>query len=299
MKSYFDCVVIGAGVAGMTSAIYLKRYNIDVLLLEKNAPGGQIVGTPNVENYPGYVSIDGASLALNMYEQVKKLGVEYQYGNVVKIENQGQEKIIYTEKEEIHAKTIIIATGRKPRKLGIEKNLKKGISWCATCDGMFYKNEEIAVVGGGNSALEEALFLSNICAKVHLLYRGESLRADEVIQNKILEKQNIEIHFKTEVKELKEKDQILNSVMIIENGIEKQLQITGLFIYIGYEPDTKIFKDIGIQLDQDYIMTNLKMETNIDGIYACGDVIKKELYQLTTAVGEGSIAAYSVKEYLK
>jgi len=300
MKSYFDCVVIGAGVAGMTSAIYLKRYNINVLLLEKSAPGGQITKTPKVENYPGFTSIDGASLALSIYEQVNNLGIEYRYGNVLKIENK-EEKIIYTETEEIHAKAVIIATGRKPRKLGLENEnqlVGRGISWCATCDGMFYKDKEVAVVGGGNSALEESLFLSTICKKVHILYRGENLRADLSLQEKVKQISNIEIHYNTIVTKLNEENNVLKEILVLENGAENKLSVDGMFIYIGFEPDTKIFEDLDIKLDNDYIVVNNHMETSLKGIFACGDIIKKDLYQLTTAIGEGSLAAYHVKNYL-
>lgn len=300
--SYFDCVVIGAGVAGMTSAIYLKRYNLNVLLLEKSSPGGQIIQTPNVENYPGYSSIDGATLALNIFSQVTNLGVSYQYGNVKKIEDLGELKIIYTETERIETKSIIIATGRKPKKLGLLKEnelVGKGISWCATCDGMFYKDKCVAVVGGGNSALEEALFLSGICKKVDILYRGGNLRADKIVQERALEKNNIEIHYNTEVKELIENGNELIGIKVIKEKEEQRLDIQGLFIYIGYEPDTDYLKGLNLNLEDQYVVVDLKMKTNISGIYACGDVIKKDLYQLTTAIGEASLAAYQVKKYLE
>lgn len=300
--SHFDCVVIGAGVAGMTSAIYLKRYNLNVLLLEKGAPGGQITQTPNVENYPGYTSIDGATLALNIFSQVTNLGVPYQYGNVIKIEDLGEIKVIHTETERIETKSIIIATGRRAKKLGLLKEnelIGRGISWCATCDGMFYKNKCVAVVGGGNSALEEALFLSNMCKKVEILYRGGKFRADEIIQKKVLEKNNIEIHYYTEVKELIEDEDRLVGIKISKKEEIKQLDIQGLFIYIGYEPDTNYVESLDLSLEDQYIIVDSKMKTNISGIYACGDVIKKELYQLTTAIGEASLAAYQVKKYLE
>ncbi len=299
MKSDFDCIIIGAGVAGMTAAIYLKRYNINVLLLEKGSPGGQITQTPRVENYPGYVSIDGATLAMNMFEQVNNLKVDYRYGNVVKIEDLKKEKIVYTETEEIHAKAIILATGRSPRKLGLELEnqlVGRGVSWCATCDGMFYKDKEVAIVGGGNSAVEEALFLSSICKKVHILYRGEKLRADQILQEKL--KENVEIHYFTEVKKLIEKEEKLHSILVVENGKEKEMFIECLFIYIGFEPDIKPFSDLNINLENGYIIVDEKMQTNQKGIFACGDSIKKDLYQLSTAVGEGSVAAYQVKNYL-
>ncbi|MCI9233206.1 MAG: FAD-dependent oxidoreductase [Bacilli bacterium] len=300
--SYFDCIVIGAGVAGMTSAIYLKRYNLDVLLIEKGAPGGQITQTPNVENYPGYSSIDGASLALNIFSQVNHLGVSYQYGNVIKIENLDERKIVYTDNGIYETKSIIIASGRKPKKLGLEKEnqlIGNGISWCATCDGMFYKNQHVAVIGGGNSAIEEALFLSEICEKVDVLYRGENLRADAVLQQKVFEKNNIEIHYNTEVQELIEEKNKLMGIKVEKKENIETIWIEGLFIYIGYEPDTDFLSNLNLKFENQYIVVNENMETNISGVYACGDVIKKELYQLTTAVGEASLAAYQVKKFLE
>ncbi|MCI8446617.1 MAG: FAD-dependent oxidoreductase [Bacilli bacterium] len=301
MSQDFDSVIIGAGVAGMTSAIYLKRYNVNVLLLEKNIPGGQIVQTPKIENYPGVGSIDGASLALNMYQQVTDLGIECRYSEVIKIENHGNSKTIYTENEEIRTKTIIIATGRIPKKLGLENESEltgRGISWCATCDGMFYKNQDVAVIGGGNSALEEALFLSDICNKIYILYRSGELRADKILQKRVFEKENIEIKFDTIVEKINEKDEKLESIIIKEREEEKKLVVQGMFIYIGFEPNDSIISELNLILKNQYIVVNENMETNIKGIYACGDIIKKELYQVTTAVGEGSIAANSVKKYL-
>ena len=301
MSQDFDSVIIGAGVAGMTSAIYLKRYNVNVLLLEKNIPGGQIVQTPKIENYPGVGSIDGASLALNMYQQVTDLGIECRYSEVIKIENHGNSKTIYTENEEIRTKTIIIATGRIPKKLGLENESEltgRGISWCATCDGMFYKNQDVAVIGGGNSALEEALFLSDICNKIYILYRSGELRADKILQKRVFEKENIEIKFDTIVEKINEKDEKLESIIIKEREEEKKLVVQGMFIYIGFEPNDSIISELNLILKNQHIVVNESMETNIKGIYACGDIIKKELYQVTTAVGEGSIAANSVKKYL-
>ena len=272
-----------------------------MLLLEKNIPGGQIVQTPKIENYPGVGSIDGASLALNMYQQVTDLGIECRYSEVIKIENHGNSKTIYTENEEIRTKTIIIATGRIPKKLGLENESEltgRGISWCATCDGMFYKNQDVAVIGGGNSALEEALFLSDICNKIYILYRSGELRADKILQKRVFEKENIEIKFDTIVEKINEKDEKLESIIIKEREEEKKLVVQGMFIYIGFEPNDSIISELNLILKNQYIVVNENMETNIKGIYACGDIIKKELYQVTTAVGEGSIAANSVKKYL-
>ena len=175
MKKIYDCVVIGAGVAGMTAAIYLKRANIDFILLEKGVPGGQINKSSNIENYPGFKKVDGPTLAFNIYEQIEKLGVDYKYGDVKEVRDSENYKVVCTDKEEFVTKTVIIATGRRPRELGLaneKKLLGSGISYCAYCDGMLYKNKDVIIIGGGNSALEEALYIADIANKVYIVHRS-------------------------------------------------------------------------------------------------------------------------------
>lgn len=295
MTSHFNCIIIGAGISGITAAIYLKRANIKVLLLEKEMPGGQINKTYKIENYPGFSSIDGPTLAQNLYDQIKQLEIDYRYGNVETIEIKDNQKVIKTDMGEYTCDYLIIATGRVPRKLNIENEQKligHGISYCAICDGSFFKDETVAVIGGGNSALEEAIYLSNICKKVIVLYRKDNLRADQILQDQAKDKENIEIRYNSvPTKFIEEKSQLSG----IEINNTEILKVSGTFIYIGYEPNNEILKDLPLEYEDNCIIVNQKMETNIHGIYACGDIIKKDLYQLTTATSEGAIAAMSIK----
>ena len=297
MKQY-DCVIIGAGVAGMTSAIYCKRAGISVLLIEKGVPGGQINKTSTIENYPGFKQIDGPTLAMNMLDQVQSLEIPYQYGNVTSIEIQGEDKIIHTDMGDIQAKRIIVASGRKPRELGLpnEKALVGGgVSYCAYCDGMLYKDQDVAIIGGGNSALEEALYLANICKNVYLIHRREEYRADQILVDKIKKYSNIKPCLNQEVIEILEQDNKVCGVRLKDQSV---LNVTGIFIYVGQIPETSFIENL-LTLDQGYIVTNEHLETEIPGIYACGDVLKKELYQISTAIGEGALAGTNVVKSLK
>lgn len=295
MEKYsFNTIIIGSGIAGMTASIYLKRANISVLLIEKNVPGGQITRASSVENYPGFKQIDGASLAMNVFEQVQNLGIDIKFANVKKIELVDDKKIVKTENEEFICDNIIVATGRNPRELLLqhEKELiGHGISYCALCDGSFYKDKDVAIVGGGNSALGEALYLSNICHKVYLIHRRDEYRAASNLINAVKEKQNIELITNSNITKLNEKDGYLNSIIINDN---KQINVSCVFIYIGNTPDISFLDNLNLTTKDDYIIVNNDMETNIKGIYACGDVIYKNTYQLTTAVGEATVAANSI-----
>ncbi len=297
----YDVIVIGAGIAGMTSAIYLKRFGYNVLLLEKESPGGQLNKISRIENYPGFTTIDGVTLAFNIYEQIKKLQINYKYGNVIEIKIDDQEKIIKTDKELYKCKAIVLATGRIPNKLNLENEEKltgKGISYCATCDGSFFKDEDVCIVGGGNSAILESIFLSNICKSVTIIYRGNELKAEEKLLNKMKQTENIRVIYNSVITTLNQNNGILNSIEIKTNQDKKIIKTKGLFVYIGSSPNVSYLKELGINLNNNYIVVNNEMETNIDGIYACGDAIKKSTYQLSTAVGEATIAANSAKRYL-
>lgn len=298
MKSYIDCIIIGSGVAGMTAAIYLKRANINVMIIEKDVPGGQINRTYKIENYPGYVSVSGSELASTIIEQLKNLDVEIKYGNVLKISKNGNLIVVKTDRDEYIAKTLIIASGRTPRKLGLnneEKLIGRGISYCATCDGYFYRNKDVAVVGGGNSAVEETIFLAEICNKVYVIHRRNQFTAEKYLQEKLFNKENVYILYNSEIKEIVEKDNKLDSLILKDN---KEIKIDGLFVYIGQEPKTDFINDLDIEKENNYIKVNNEMKTNIAGIFACGDVIKKDVYQITTATSDATIAANSVKKYL-
>lgn len=293
----YDTVIIGAGIAGLTSAIYLLRANKKVLILEKKSYGGQIIDSIEVENYPGFSKISGFDLATNIYHQVKDLGGEFQYEEVREIT---RDKNVITNKKEYEAKSIILATGVVPRKLNLEleeKLIGKGISYCATCDGRFYKDQEVAVVGGGNTALEDALYLSNLCKKVYLIHRRGEFRAEEGFVQLLKEKENVEIIYYSTICKLKGKD-FLESIDIMNHHHKTQtLKIKGLFIAIGRVPSNEFLSSL-IQLDQEGYILSEDCKTNVEGIFAAGDTRKKELRQLITASSDGAISATKVLEYL-
>lgn len=296
MNKSFDCVVIGAGIAGCTAAIYLKRWNLNILVLEKNMPGGTINKTSIIENYPGIKNIDGTTLALNLYDQIQSLNINYKYGNVIKIEKQNDEFQIETDLEKLKTKSIIIATGRKPKTLNLENEEKligRGISYCATCDGPLYKDKEVYIVGGGNSALEESIYLSNICKKVTIVNRSSILKADNYLVEKVKKISNIDIMYNAKVQNLIEENNKLKSITINKEQESQNIDCDGLFIFIGFKPDIPNIE--GINLDNGYIVVDTKMQTNIRNICACGDIIKKDLYQIITAAGEGAQAANTIK----
>ena len=301
MEKRYDCIVIGAGVSGMTAAIYLKRAGLDVLLLEKSAPGGQINQTSKIENYPGFLSVDGPTLAMNMFEQVQNLDISYQYGNVAKIRNSEDLKEVITDQDTYLAKALIIATGRVPNKLNLEEEnqfINRGVSWCALCDGSFYKNKVVGVIGSGNSALEEALYLSEICSKVIMMNRKDRYKGSAMLLEELKKKDNVEFIYHCVVQKLNEKDGHLGSITVKQDENIKEIKMEGLFEYIGYHPDTEILQDFNITSSDGYIIVDQNMKTNEKGIYACGDVIQKDVYQIATAIGEGAIAATQVQKDL-
>ena len=288
----FDVVVIGCGVAGMTSAIYLKRANINVCVIERNAPGGQLNMILDINNYPGFKSIDGPSLAFNMFEQIRELNVPYKYANVLEIINEKDKKIVKTNKGDITCKGVIIANGRRPRELNIEgekKLIGRGISYCSICDGTLYKGRDVCVVGGGNSAFESALYLSDICNKVYLIHRRSEFRGENMSLEKIKNKDNIEIITNAKINELIEKDDKLSGVKL-DN--EQEINCSCVFVNVGNVPMP--IKCEGLETNEGYIIVDSNMKTNIDNVYACGDIIKKNVYQISTGVGEGTVAAMSI-----
>ncbi len=288
----YEVVVIGSGIAGMTAAIYLKRAGLNVCLVEKYAPGGQLLSISSIENYPGFTDISGPDLATNIYEQVKMLEIPYIFDEVIKIED----KKVTLKKKTITCKAIIIATGRKPLKLGApneEELIGKGISYCAYCDGTLYKNKEVALVGGGNSTLEEALYLAKICKKVTILRRGNKLVGEKILVEEVEQTKNIKILYQTVVEKFLAKDGILDGIILNCKEKTKKIKVAACFIFIGFGPATDVFKELGITNERGYIEVNNKMETKIPFIYACGDVINKSLFQLVTCVSEGATAATS------
>lgn len=302
MKLDFDVVIIGAGVAGMTAAIYLKRSGINCCIIERDVPGGQINKSSSVKNYPGFIDITGPDLSNNIFQQVTELGVPYKYGNVLKIDVQEDKKIVKTDLEEITTKNIIVATGRKPRKLDIPGEAEligRGVSYCALCDANFFKDKNVAVIGGANSALEEAIYLSGICNKVTIIYRKDTLRADEIFIEKVKNIDNIEIKYNCEVKRFNEQDGKLKDITLKNNDKEENLEAQGCFIYIGQVPANEAFKNVLDFDDDGYIVVDKHNETKIKGIYAAGDIIKKDTYQLITAMNDGVISAVNCIKDIK
>lgn len=298
MQKTYDVVIIGAGIAGITAAIYLKRANLDVLLIDKDAPGGQLNKISVIENYPGYLNISGPELSEKLFEQINNLNIEYRYGNALEIVDDNNEKIVKTDQETIKTKTIVLALGRTPNKLKIEneeKLLNKGISYCALCDGPLFKNKEVAVIGSGNSAVEESIYLSNICKKVTVIIRSNNFKAEETLIKQLKNKENIEIKTNSVVSTIIEEN---NKLKAIKLNNEEILNIEGLFIYIGSTPNIKFIEKLNLEIEQNFIKVDKNMETSISGIYAIGDVIKKDVYQLTTATSDATIAAVSIKNKL-
>lgn len=287
------CVIIGAGPAGMNATLYLKRAGIEPILLEKDIPGGEMLKTNKIENYLGYESIDGGELALKMKRQIKDMGISIIRDEVLDVFLDD----IFTVKgknDEYLADYVIVASGRKPRELGVrgERELiGKGVSYCATCDGAFYKDKEVAVIGGGDSALTEALYLSDICSKVYVVVRND-LRASDVLQNRVKGKDNIIILKNVEVSEFINNNGL--SGVLLNDG--KTLDIDGLFIAIGGVPDVSFLNNLNVEMEKGYIKTDDMMRTNVKGLYAVGDVRYKDFYQIITAASDGAIAALSIRK---
>ncbi|QER67978.1 thioredoxin-disulfide reductase [Paucilactobacillus nenjiangensis] len=304
MAKSYDVIVIGAGPGGMTAALYASRANLSVLMLDRGIYGGQMNNTAEIENYPGFKSILGPDLSKEMYESSTQFGAEYAYGTVASIVDHGDVKTVTTDMEEYETKAIIIATGSQYRKLGApgEAELSgRGVSYCAVCDGAFFKNKHVVVVGGGDSAIEEGIYLTQLADKVTVVHRRDKLRAQKVIQDRAFANDKMEFIWNSEVTEIKDDDQKVGGVHIKNNqtGAESDIDANGVFIYVGVLPMTDSFQNLGILDDQGWVITNDQMETNVPGIFAIGDVRDKKLRQITTAVGDGGIAGQGVFNYIE
>ncbi len=299
MNNIYDVIIVGCGPAGLTSAIYCARANKKVLILEKETIGGQMSSAPLVENYPGYSSISGSELANNMYEQAINLGVTLELEEVQEIKLENDKKIVITDNNCYETKALIISTGSKYRLLNLdnEENLiGKGIHFCVSCDGAFYKNKEVAVIGGGNSAVINACYLSELCKKVYVIQNLEKLTAEEILTDKLNKKDNVEILTNTTVSKLIGEDE-LEKIVLNKNGKDEELVIDGMFISIGLIPQSESVKNILSINDYGYIITN-DCITEVPGIFVAGDCRDKKVKQITVAVGDGTIAAINAIEYL-
>lgn len=279
-------VILGSGIAGMTAGIYLKRGGLDVLVVEDNIPGGVLNEIPSIENYPGYEEISGPDLAMNIYNQLTKLGVKILNKKITSIDLNN--KIINNN---IKYEYLVIATGRKSRMLSLEHEkelLGKGISTCALCDGFFYKDKKVAVVGGGSSSLTEALYLSKICKEVIIIHRRDKLTADKYLIDKVNSTKNIKVLYNSNITKYNQNNNRLTSVTI---NNKDNLEVEGVFLAIGSTPNSEIFN---VNKDNNYIIVDSNYMTNIDKVYAIGDVIKKDYYQLSTAASDAVVAASNI-----
>ncbi len=303
MAHIYDSVVIGGGPAGYAAALYLARAGLDALVIEKMAAGGQMAETGIIENYPGFdEGIDGFTLGMRMQAGAERFGAVTEYGEVRSVELSGEIKRIITSDRELLARTVVVATGAAPRKLGLEKEselLGRGVHYCAHCDGRFYKGKTAAVIGGGNSAVSDALYLSRLLEKVYLIHRRDSLRASKVYHERLMHAENIEILWNSTVSAIKG-DERLSSVTVkgLSRGDYRELMLDAVFVSIGREPSTHLFSGQLAVDDDGYIIADEGTRTNIPGVFAVGDVRTKELRQVVTAVSDGAVAAHQVEKYL-
>ncbi|MBZ5202495.1 thioredoxin-disulfide reductase [Planomicrobium chinense] len=300
----YDVIIIGAGPAGMTAAVYTSRANLKTLMLERGIPGGQMANTEEIENYPGFDHILGPDLSNKMFEHAKKFGAEYAYGDVKEIIDGEEYKTIIVGSKEYKARAVIITTGAEYKKMGVpgESELGgRGVSYCAVCDGAFFKQKNLVVVGGGDSAVEEGVYLTRFADKVTIVHRRDELRAQKILQDRAFANDKIDFIWSHTVKEINDENGKVGSVTLVstKDGAEQEFDADGVFIYIGMLPLTKPFANLGILNDEGYIVTNEKMETSVPGIYAAGDVREKMLRQVVTATGDGSIAAQAVQHYIE
>ena len=303
-EKIYDVVIIGAGPAGMTAAVYTSRGNLSTLMIERGIPGGQMANTEEVENYPGFEHILGPELSTKMFDHAKKFGAEYAYGDVQEIIDGEAFKTIKAGGKEYKARTIILTTGAEYKKMGIPGETElggRGVSYCAVCDGAFFRNKELVVVGGGDSAVEEGVYLTRFASKVTIVHRREELRAQKILQDRAFANEKIDFIWNHTVKEINDTNGKVGSVTLSStvDDSEQEFKADGVFIYIGMLPLTKPFAKLGILNDNGYIVTNEQMETKIPGIYAAGDVREKTLRQIVTATGDGSIAAQTAQHYLE
>ena len=299
----YDTLIIGSGPAGMTAALYAARSNLKVGLLERGIYGGQMNNTADIENYPGYELISGPDLAEKMYEPLEKFGVEHLFGQVVEVQTEGMVKKVITEDESFEAKSIILAMGAQHRPLGVSGEAEfnsRGVSYCAVCDGAFFRDQDLLVVGGGDSAVEEAIFLTQFAKSVTIVHRRDELRAQKIIQDRAFSNDKIRFIWDSVVAEIKGDERKVQSVDIrhVKIGEITEHAFGGVFIYVGLDPMSESVANLGITDEQGWVVTNELMETSQPGIFAVGDLRQKHLRQITTAVGDGATAGQQAYHYI-
>ena len=303
IKTLYDVIIIGAGPAGYTAGIYCSRARHDTLLISGLLPGGQLMNTTDVENYPGFdEGIMGPDLMLTMRKQAERMNTTIMDDVVVNVDFRAKPFKVLTGSEEYEAKAVIVCTGATPRKIGIEGEQTfsgKGVSYCATCDGAFFRNQDIAVVGGGDSCMEEATFLTKFASKVHIIHRRDTFRASKIMQERALSNEKIEVHWNSAVEDIKG-DQKVQQIILkdTKTGENKTLEMGGVFVAIGHEPNTELFKN-QLEMDENgYIIQKDNTETSVKGVFTAGDVHDHRYRQAVTAAGFGCMSAIDVDKYL-
>ena len=296
-----DIIVIGGGPAGLTAAVYARRAGKSVLVLEKDALGGQITWSPKVENYPAVPAVSGMDLGNRMAEQAMDMGAEVEIDEVLRIEDFGSHKRVYGSfGTEYDARAVILAAGAKPRKLGLKREdelVGSGVGYCAVCDGAFFKGQAVAVNGGGNSALQDAVLLSDLCSRVYLVHRRDSFRGEEALVNLLRGKENGEFVLNAVITELKG-DSELSGITVEQDGVQRDIPVSGLFVAIGHEPDLAAFADFLDRDAQGYAASDEGCLTKTEGFFVAGDCRRKKIRQVTTAAADGAVAALAACAWL-
>lgn len=303
MEHIYDVVILGGGPAGYTAALYCVRAGLDTVVLEKLSAGGQMATTEQIDNYPGFEEgVDGFALAQKMQQQAERFGAKTELAEVQSVQLAGTVKEITTDSGVVKGKVAIIATGANPRRMGIAKEemlVGRGVGYCAACDGMFYRNKTVAVIGGGNTAAADAMLLSRICKKVHLVHRRDTLRATKIYHEPLMKAENVEFHWNSKVVDLTEEGKVTGVVLEnVKSGEQETVACDGVFVSIGRQPATELFKG-QIELDEaGYVAADETTRTNLPGVFAIGDVRRKAVRQVVTAVADGAVASHYADEYL-
>lgn len=303
MEKVHDMVIVGGGPGGLTAAIYACRAMLDVVMIEKGFPGGQVMICDVIENFPTHNKISGIDLADKFYQHAIEMGLDVIYGEVLKIEDLGEYKAVHTDNgARFLTKTVIISTGATPRKLGVkgeDEFFGRGVSYCATCDGALFKGKEVAVIGGGDTAVSEAIFLTKFCTKVHIIHRRDEFRAAKSIQKRAFENDKIDVHWNCGVKEVVGKDFVTGlSVTDVKTGTESIIDCAGVFVLVGTTPNTGFLEGFVELSDDGYIKVNEKRETSVSGVYGAGDCVDKFFRQIVTAASDGAIAVFAAEHYI-
>lgn len=303
-EKIYDVIIAGAGPAGMTAAVYASRANLETLMIERGIPGGQMADTEDVENYPGFDHVLGADLSNKMFEHAKKFGAEYAYGDIKDVVDHGDYKLVIAGNKEYKTRALIITTGAHFKKIGIEGEEEltgRGVSYCAVCDGAFFKEKELVVIGGGDSAVEEGMYLTRFAKKVTVVHRRDELRAQKILQERAFDNEKVDFIWDTVAKTINGPDGKVSSVSLenTKTGEKYEHPIDGVFIYVGMLPLSEPFRTLNILNEEGYIPTNENMETSVSGVFAAGDIREKTLRQIVTATGDGSIAAEAAQKYIE